>query len=171
MSDSDLLKKIRGSPSLEEFCKSAGHLYHPKDAWGPLSGEYWILNDEEGDLCVKLLVVFERGHCSMHQHLKKKETFKIVRGLFYVECFGREPRIMKPHDKIHIPPNTPHRFTGMVPGTSEILELSTYHRDEDSIRDPNQPSGRWSVEEFKLIQEKYKDEIIKYLGRPEQFFY
>lgn len=170
MSDAELFNKVRGPPSFEAFCKLAGRPYHPKPAWGPFSGEYWIINNKEGDLCSKLLVVFEKGHCSMHHHDKKREIFQIVSGLFFVEYAGSE-RIMEPGDEIYIPPGTPHRFTGMVPGTSEILELSTYHEEEDSIRDPANPSGRWTVEEFEAIKRKYEAEINKYLGKKESFFF
>lgn len=48
-----------------------------------------------------------------------------------MEIGGKE-FTLKPGDSIHVPQNTPHRFTGLE--KSEIIEFSTTHKEEDSYR-------------------------------------
>ena len=67
----------------------------------------------------------------------KDETFHLEKGLVWLELDG-EGRLLNPGDTVHIPPRTPHRFSGLE--ESVILEVSTHHEDDDCIRD--EPSGR-----------------------------
>ena len=66
----------------------------------------------------------------------KDETFHLEKGLVWLELDG-EGRVLRPGETVHIPPRTPHRFSGLE--ESVILEFSTRHEDEDCIRD--EPSG------------------------------
>ncbi|MHC4548109.1 MAG: cupin domain-containing protein [Planctomycetota bacterium] len=98
--------------------------------WGE---EHWIVNRE---YCGKKLLLKKGYRCSIHQHAKKDETFHLESGLVYLEVDG-EGRFLRPGDTVHLPPRTPHRFSGLE--ESVILEFSTHHEDEDCQRE--EPSG------------------------------
>ncbi len=66
----------------------------------------------------------------------KDETFHVEKGLVWLELDGKG-QLLRPGDTVHIPPRTPHRFSGLE--ESVILEVSTRHEDDDCIRD--EPSG------------------------------
>jgi quercetin dioxygenase-like cupin family protein len=103
--------------------------------WGH---EEWIVNNEK--YCGKKLVLQKGGRCSMHKHEIKDETFYILSGKVLMESEyegKKENRLMTPGDVMHIKVEMWHRFTGIE--DSEIMEFSTFHMDEDSIR--REPSG------------------------------
>lgn len=99
--------------------------------WGH---ELWVHNDEK--YCGKLLVLLKGKRCSLHFHVKKHETFCIIRGLVQIELIHangkKETLTMPPGAAIEIPPGLVHRFTGIE--DSEIAEFSTQHFEEDSYR-------------------------------------
>ncbi|MBU4269624.1 cupin domain-containing protein [Candidatus Dependentiae bacterium] len=98
--------------------------------WGH---EEWIVNNSK--YCGKKLVLKKGYRCSMHKHNIKDETFYILSGLVLMESEyeGKyEKRIMTCGDIMHIKIGMWHRFTGIE--NSEIMEFSTFHMDEDSIR-------------------------------------
>lgn len=99
--------------------------------WGE---EHWIVNRA---YCGKKLLLRKGFRCSVHRHPVKDETFHLEKGLVWLEMDG-VGRLLKPGDTVHIPPRTPHRFSGLE--ESVILEISTHHEDDDCIRD--EPSGR-----------------------------
>jgi len=109
--------------------------------WGE---EHWIVNRE---YCGKKLLLKKGFRCSTHQHPIKDETFFLESGLVYLEVEG-EGRFLRPGDTVHLPPRTPHRFSGVE--ESVILEFSTRHDDEDCIRDA--PSGPIPPEEFARLK-------------------
>jgi len=47
-------------------------------------------------------------------------------------------KVMYPGDIVHLSPMAKHRFIGLE--DSEIIEISTYHEDDDSYRE--EPSGK-----------------------------
>ncbi len=96
----------------------------PKE-WGE---EHWIVNKE---YCGKKLILKKNRRCSMHSHKKKDEVFYIQSGKVLLEM-NDEKHTLLPGDFIHIIPNTPHRFTGLL--DSEIIEFSTTHDEADSYR-------------------------------------
>ncbi|MFH1461950.1 MAG: cupin domain-containing protein [bacterium] len=110
--------------------------------WGH---EEWIVNNPK--YCGKKLVL-KKGHCcSMHKHDIKDETFYIMSGnvLMETEYDGeKQKRLMTCGDVIHIKTGMWHRFTGL--SNSEIMEFSTFHMDEDSIR--REPSGTIDLKEL-----------------------
>ena len=72
----------------------------------------------------------------MHHHKIKEETFYVVKGVVLLETRVDGQvlrRIMHPGEIAHIAVGVPHRFTGIR--TAEIIEFSTYHREDDSYRD------------------------------------
>ena len=111
--------------------------FHVK-GWGH---EVWMANCEL--YCGKQLVVYRNLKCSVHYHKLKNETFFLADGLirmavweapfelgYPTEC---NTFLMHPGDRLVLPPNTPHQFTGVDP-KSTIIEISTQHFEEDSYR-------------------------------------
>lgn len=101
--------------------------------WGH---EEWIVNNPK--YCGKKLVLKRGTRCSVHKHNIKEETFYILSGkvLMELEFEGKkESRLMTAGDVQHIKIGMWHRFTGIE--NSEIMEFSTFHMDEDSIRREN----------------------------------
>ena len=98
--------------------------------WGH---EEWIVNDAL--YCGKKLV-FNQGYaCSLHYHKLKDETFYIAKGVVAVELVNETnawTRIMKPGDVQRILPGLQHRIIALEP--AEVMEFSTFHRDDDSYR-------------------------------------
>lgn len=97
--------------------------------------EIWFFNTNE--LCMKLLVVYPGWTCSYHEHPRKYEIFYILdsdsTGRMILNIDGKE-HSTNPGDYYVIERNTPHEFTvrGDKPGS--MLEFSTQHRDDDSVR-------------------------------------
>ena len=105
---------------------------HPK-GWGH---EKWIVNEEK--YCGKLLF-FEAGKkCSWHYHKIKDETVYVQSGEIVV-IYGSDDNmekakviIMKPGDKLHVPPGMKHQMKARV--DTELFEFSTQHFEDDSYR-------------------------------------
>ncbi|MDD4287199.1 MAG: PfkB family carbohydrate kinase [Candidatus Peribacteraceae bacterium] len=100
-------------------------IHKEKKQWGE---EHWIVNKE---YCGKKLLLKKDRRCSLHSHKEKDEVFYIQKGRVLLEL-GKESRTLTPGDFVHIPSDTPHRFTGLE--DSEIFEFSTTHNEEDSYR-------------------------------------
>lgn len=98
--------------------------------WGE---EVWLVNDDF--YCLKLLKVNKGGQCSIHFHIYKRETFYVIDGgvQLYLR-FNLKEKIVKLHkgQSITIPRLVEHKFSAS--GSTKILECSTKHREEDSIR-------------------------------------
>ncbi|MCK4650753.1 cupin domain-containing protein [Candidatus Babeliales bacterium] len=101
-----------------------------KKVWGH---EEWIVNNPK--YCGKKLVLKKGYRCSIHKHDIKDETFYILSGKVLIETEfegKKEMKLMTPGDVLHIKVGMWHRFTGIE--DSQIIEFSTSHMDEDSIR-------------------------------------
>jgi mannose-6-phosphate isomerase-like protein (cupin superfamily) len=96
-----------------------------KKLWGE---EHWLANDE---FCCKKLILKEDYRCSLHYHEKKDELFYILEGKVLFEL-NDTITILLPNNYIRVLPYATHRFTGLT--DSVILESSTHHEEEDSIR-------------------------------------
>ena len=112
--------------------KNKNHKYVPK-GWGY---EFWITNTEK--YCGKLLHVFRDRKLSWHYHKLKDEVMYVQSGMISI-LFGYDEDITKADevvltagDSFHIPVGMIHRI--IAHETSEIIEFSTQHFDEDSIR-------------------------------------
>jgi len=100
--------------------------------WGH---ELFIANDQ---YCGKILEFKSSSCCSMHYHVKKKETLYILEGECEIEIIDpknadREIFKMKMGDVLHIPIGLCHQVRTSTIGC-KILEISTHHDDEDSFR-------------------------------------
>jgi len=95
--------------------------------WGE---EHWIANNSL--YCGKILKLNQAYRCSMHYHKIKDETFHILSGQVFMEC-GNQSFVMRIGDSIDVSVGKRHRFTGLA--SSEILEVSTQHFENDSYRE------------------------------------
>jgi D-beta-D-heptose 7-phosphate kinase/D-beta-D-heptose 1-phosphate adenosyltransferase len=96
--------------------------------------EIWIHNDS--DYCGKILVVYKDLKCSLHHHPKKRETFYLITGCVHIRTVINNVEsefLMNPGDVLELERGDDHQFTG-VSIVSQIVEISTQHFDEDSIR-------------------------------------
>ncbi len=110
--------------------------------WGH---EEWIVNNSK--YCGKKLVLKKGCRCSIHKHNIKEESFYILLGTVLMETEfedKKESRLMTPGDVAHIKVGMWHRFTGIE--DSQIMEFSTFHMDEDSVR--KEPSGKVDLKEL-----------------------
>lgn len=103
--------------------------------WGK---ELWLANYPE--YCGKALLLDKGATSSYHYHKKKKETFYCVEGIamltiegesFFMEAPCSEPRTISPEQK--------HKFYGVTDAV--ILEVSTFHDDNDVIRFSESQAG------------------------------
>lgn len=109
--------------------------------WGK---EIWIANSPQ--YCGKILDFKAGFYSSLHFHKVKTETWYILNGIFFLEYYNENQILTKkqlyPNDVIHLNPGTLHKIIAVEDG--KILEVSTQHFEEDSIRLEN--SGK--IESF-----------------------
>ena len=98
--------------------------------------EIWRKNDE--DYCIKWLVLTPGWRCSEHYHPMKKETFIVMHGACTVSLDGKEVLAI-PGDQFEIEPMMRHWFGVESGEPCTLLEVSTFHSDEDVVR--LSPSG------------------------------
>ena len=90
----------------------------------------------------KLLVLENTTPGSMHYHKNKTETFIVLMGT--VGLRGRInhdggmkeaiDRVMKPGDRIDLPPLSRHQMWNVETSTAVILEVATHDDDDDTYR-------------------------------------
>lgn len=100
--------------------------------WGK---EIVIVNNEL--YCGKILCIEAGKKFSMHFHMDKDETWYVSRGvlmLSYIDTANAQKHHMdlRVGDIIRVHPGVPHQLQAME--YSEIYEVSTPHRDDDSYR-------------------------------------
>lgn len=117
-------------------------LIEPKVVFKQWGYERWIAN---GDYCGKELFFIAGRKCSLHYHKVKDETFFVQRGTFLIRTCpykeGQPPswhaavasqQMLRPGNCFHVAPLTVHQMESLEDGT--LIEVSTHHDDEDSIR-------------------------------------
>lgn len=100
--------------------------------WG--HEEIWATNDH---YCGKLLSFRKGSECSMHFHLVKHETWRVMSGVFVVRWIDTHSAITHEHalrqgDTWTNTPGMPHQLTCLESGV--ILEVSTPDSVEDNYR-------------------------------------
>lgn len=103
-----------------------------KKGWGE---EIWFINNPE--YCGKILRFNSGKKFSMHYHVEKKETWYIAKGSFIFNWIDTDKGItytekLNVGDIITNERGSPHQMEALE--DSEIFEVSTYHKDEDSYR-------------------------------------
>lgn len=103
-------------------------------SWG---SEEWIVNNDL--YCGKILKINKGHYSSWHYHKVKTETFQVIKGKLKVlysyenDISKAEEVILTVGDCMDIPVGLRHRLIAWN-GNVEFLEISTTHRDSDSIR-------------------------------------
>jgi len=103
--------------------------------WGE---ERWFANDRDRDYCGKELVCYAGQKSSFHYHCDKDEVFYVIAGELIVRTSHSDEfdpageRVLRPGERLHIPPRMRHQFEGV--GDVRFIEVSTFHRDEDTYR-------------------------------------
>lgn len=100
--------------------------------WGR---EVWITNNQL--YCGKILEFNEGAEFSMHYHIKKEETWAVIKGkllLKYYDLTNAEEKQMNLEvgDTVHLKPCIPHKLIAIE--ESSVFEVSTQHFEEDSYR-------------------------------------
>lgn len=97
--------------------------------------ESWIINKEQ--YCGKLLFFKKGKKCSWHFHKEKDEVFYLLSGKLIVR-YGdghlshSSEEILEPGDCFDVPPGLRHQMEALEDST--LIEVSTTHKDTDSIR-------------------------------------
>lgn len=105
----------------------AGFKYVEK-LWG---SEEWLVNNEI--YCAKYLNLKRGAQCSLHYHVKKDETFYVLEGEILLEL-GEQGEVKLVKDTSwRLRPGQVHRFKTLT-DTARILEVSTTHSDDDTVR-------------------------------------
>ncbi len=114
--------------------------------WGR---EEWIVNNDL--YCGKFLHFKKNSAGSMHFHLKKSETWFLLRGrikLIQIDTADAEHHVMylNAGEAVHIPNLSPHQVIAIEDST--IIEFSTPHEETDSYRvekgDSQRNTFKWS---------------------------
>ena len=100
--------------------------------WGE---EVWMVNNQK--YCGKKLIFNSGSKFSMHFHIEKDETWYVDKGDFIFRWIdGRSADVIEEKltegQSVRIPPTLPHQLETVHGGT--IIEISTLHKDEDSVR-------------------------------------
>jgi mannose-6-phosphate isomerase-like protein (cupin superfamily) len=90
------------------------------EQWGLI--EFWVANEVDAGYCGKYLFVFDGQMCPAHKHIKKHETFFVVKGTVKMIIDGTETT-KREGDIVAMPPGVEHSFTGIGPAL--LLEAST----------------------------------------------
>lgn len=108
-----------------------------KKGWGR---EEWLANGPA--YCGKILSFNPGKRCSLHYHQRKVETLVCIAGVVRVEIaasdYGETGALevydLRRGDQVTIQPYQAHRFIGdtFIGGT--LVEISTQHFEDDSVR-------------------------------------
>jgi len=103
--------------------------------WGR---EIWMVNNQEEDYCGKILQINQGYNTSLHFHFEKNETFYIKKGMLQVDFICTldgvpMTQILNEGDTLTINRGQPHQLIA-YDGDVEFIEISTYHKDSDSLR-------------------------------------
>ena len=109
----------------------------PKEVIKGWGKETWIVNSFEEDYCGKILTIDPGKSTSLHFHSNKHETFYLLEGsleLTIVDTENCEESLicLEPGDIYTINRNVPHRLESSI--GCKIIEVSTFHEDNDSYR-------------------------------------
>tara|TARA_Y100000004_G_C8732561_1_gene334903 strand:+ start:117 stop:482 length:366 start_codon:yes stop_codon:yes gene_type:complete len=103
--------------------------------WGK---EEWFANNETEDYCGKLLTILAGHSTSMHYHADKHETFYVLDGTLTVDWIETKngivnTTVLSRGSVMEMPRNRPHKLIADKMNVT-LIEVSTFHRDEDSFR-------------------------------------
>lgn len=119
--------------NLVSFLKR-GPVKRVEKSWGY---EDFIVNDEKNNYCGKILHIKKGHRFSAHFHREKQESFFLARGrvnLWLIDTTDASLHhgVLEAGDCIEIGRLVPHEVEAIE--DSDIIEFSTFHRDDDSYR-------------------------------------
>lgn len=99
--------------------------------------EIWMANNEVNDYCGKILHIEEGHRFSMHFHRDKHETFYVLKGKALLRTIETETAtvremLLEEGESCEINRLVPHQLEALE--ETDIIESSTFHKDEDSYR-------------------------------------
>lgn len=109
-----------------------------KKDWGQ---ETWLANNQREDYCGKILYIKKGLSTSMHYHLEKHETFYVIEGTLRVDML-RDKEAPDAHpftmtvpkgESMEMEREQAHKLMA-TDGDVTLIEISKFHRDEDSNR-------------------------------------
>jgi len=131
--------------------------------WG---GEIEIHNGD--GYCGRVLNVLQDRKCSLHYHIKKKETFYVLSGRIKVVLsfdLRDETIILEEGESIDIPRQVLHQFIGLT--DSKVLEVSTEDIGEDDIirvkKGSTQLKHLWKCEDTEFLE--WESKVNRILGK------
>lgn len=103
--------------------------------------ELWLANNADEDYCGKILFIEEGKSTSMHYHENKHETFYILSGQLKVDYLEhnelhqvhRLSVICVEGQSMEMPRRQEHKLIAHE-GDLTLIEISTFHKDQDSYR-------------------------------------
>ena len=102
-----------------------------KKSWGE---EKWIVNDLENGYCGKILTIRPNEGTSLHYHLQKTETFLVLGGILGLFVDNKLSIVDVGSDPITVHRKQVHKLTSLYGMKCTVLEVSTPHIEEDTIR-------------------------------------
>ena len=126
---------------------------HPEVEYVPKGWGYEEIVVNKPEYCGKRLTFVKGKQCSLHYHLKKDETFFVLEGkvtMLYFDDYTElqkkvlqnasereilsmcESIVLEAGDTFYVPQGRVHRVIALQ--DSKVIEFSTEHFDEDSIR-------------------------------------
>lgn len=123
--------------------------------------EDWLVNDRQGNYCLKAMELSPGHHVSLHLHKQKDETFLIIEGMMVIERSGQDAHqqrsyfhkythgerevevygeIARVGDRIKVKPGVWHRFYAIGAFPCRFLEVSNGDFDDDNERFPGELS-------------------------------
>ena len=115
--------------------------FNPKKVEKEWGYEIQLANNEKEDYCGKILFIKEGYHSSMHYHLDKHETFYVLEGVLRVDMLRDRNNpdahpftiTAKQGESMEMEREQAHMLIA-EDGDVKLIEISTFHRDEDSHR-------------------------------------
>jgi len=105
--------------------------------------EVWLVNDEEHDVCCKLLIIFPGFVSSKHGHTTKWEYFIVLAGVLKLYDWGTdgggEYKVMdlEGGDQYFIPEGGIHRFETGSREFVLLLEVSAFENEQTFKLEPS----------------------------------
>jgi mannose-6-phosphate isomerase len=133
----NLLSEDTYDPEDDENKKNTPPRVQPKVVDKEWGYEVWMANNEVNDYCGKILHIEKGRRFSMHFHRDKHETFYILRGKALLRIIKTEEAeieevTLEEGDAYEINRLVPHQVEALE--DTDIIESSTFHRNEDSYR-------------------------------------
>ena len=115
--------------------------FNPKKVNKEWGHEIWLANNEQEDYCGKILLIEEGHSSSMHYHVDKHETFYVLEGTLRVDMLRDKENpeahpftmTVKQGESMEMERGQAHKLVA-VDRDVTLIEISKFHRDEDSHR-------------------------------------